>query len=224
MKRQPELAAFLKTQGIDLFCAGSVAAIKSEFPLAKDMDLEKIDYAVSIAFPLSSQVIEGIVDRPTLLYKHLYRQVNNLLDRIALVIARWLEDQGARAIPIPASQIIDWEKNLGHLSHRQAAVELGMGFYGRNNLLVTPQYGSRIRLATVLTDLPVEIPGPAKGKNLSCGSCQACVSVCPAKAIHTGPQDFDRKACFAKVKEFERLRGISVGICGICLRACPAKH
>ena len=133
---------------------------------------------------------------------------------------RWLEENGKKAIPVPASQIIDWEKKLGHLSHRQVGVELGLGFYGRNNLLVTPEYGARVRLVTVLTDLELDIPGSAKGKNLSCGSCTACVDVCPAGAIHTGPEDFDRSACFAKVREFEKMRGIGVGICGICVKAC----
>jgi len=221
MDKQKELAAFLKSQGIELFAAGPIKRIKSEFLIAREMNLLGIDYAITIAFPLAAQVLEGLVDRPTLLYKHLYRQVNNLLDRTALLTAQWLESQGAKAIPIPASQIVDWEKNLGHLSHRQVAVELGLGFYGKNNLLITPQHGARVRLATILTEFSLEIPGPAKGKNYSCENCSACVPVCPAKAIHTGPEDFDRKACFAKVKEFEKMRGISVGICGLCLRACP---
>jgi len=221
MDKEKELDAFLKNQGIELFAAGPIKRIKSEFLIAREMNLLGIDYAVSIAYPLAAQVLEALVDRPTPLYKHLYRQVNNLLDRTALITSRWLESTGARAIPIPASQIVDWEKKLGHLSHRQVACELGMGFYGKNNLLVTPQFGSQVRLATILTEFSAEIPGPAKSKNYSCENCSACALVCPAKAIHTGPRDFDRKACFAKVKEFEKMRGISVGICGVCLRACP---
>jgi epoxyqueuosine reductase QueG len=218
---QNSLAAFLKSQGVEIFAAGSIAAIKKDFLLANEMDLEGIDYAISIAYPLASQALEGIVDRPTLLYKHLYRQVNNLLDRAAVATSVWLQSLGAKAIPIPASQMVDWEKNLAHLSHRQIAAELGLGFYGRNNLLVTPQYGSQVRLATILTDFSAEIPGPAKTKKYSCEKCAACVMVCPVKAIHTGPQDFDRAACFAQTREFEKMRGISVRICGICVRACP---
>ena len=221
MDKQKELSAFLKTRGLELFCAGRISDIKSDFLLSREMDLSGIDYAISIAYPLAAPALEGIVDRPTLLYKHLYRQVNNLLDRVALETSVWLQSLGAKAIPIPASQMVDWEKNLAHLSHRQVAAELGLGFYGRNNLLVTPQYGSQVRLATILTDFSAEIPGPAKGKKYSCAKCSACVLVCPAKAIHTGPQDFDRAACFAQTKEFEKMRGISVRICGVCVRACP---
>jgi len=220
MEKEKQLGEFLGTQGIEIFCAGSIKDIKGEFLIAREMDLRGLDHAVVIAFALAPQVLEGIVDKPTLLYKHLYRQVNNLLDRVALITSNWLTQNHAKAIPIPASQIVDWKKNLAHLSHRQVAVELGMGFYGRNNLLVTPKYGSQVRLATILTDFPAEIPGPCKTGKYSCGNCSACAAVCPAKAIKTGPQDFDREKCFAKVREFEKMRGISVGICGLCVRAC----
>jgi epoxyqueuosine reductase len=223
MPKERELSAFLSSLGIEKFCAGDISAIKKDFPLAKEMDLAGIDHAVVMAFPLVSSVLEGIVDRPTLLYKHLYRQVNNLLDRAALLLGKWIEEQGEQAIPVPASQIYDWEKNLGHLSHRQVAVELGLGWYGRNNLLVTEEYGSHVRLATILTSMKLEIPGPHKGKKTDCSSCAACVSVCPVAAIHTGPADFDREACFAKTREFEKMRGISVRICGICVRACKGR-
>jgi len=224
MALEEELTRFLRGVGIELFSAGTIKEIKKEFPIAKEVNLEGIDYAISIAYPLLDQVLEGIVDQPTLLYKHLYRQVNNLLDRGALLCARFLEDKGAKAIPIPASQILDWRTNLAHLSHRQVAVELGMGFYGRNNLLVMPDYGSRVRLVTILTDLPIEVPGPLKAQpelySKDCGACYNCVSVCPAQAIHKSVLDFDRKACFSKVKEFEKMPGIGVGICGVCVRAC----
>jgi len=223
MAKEKELSAFLSALGIDQFCAGDISTIKKDFPLAKEMELSGIDHALVMAFPLVSSVLDGIVDRPTLLYKHLYRQVNNLLDRAALLLSRWIEEQGEKAIPIPASQIYDWEKNIGHLSHRQVAVELGLGWYGRNNLLVTEKYGSQVRLATILTSMKLDMPGPVKGKKPDCSSCADCVSACPVAAIHTGPEDFDRKACFAKTKEFEKIRGISVGICGICVRACKGR-
>jgi len=217
---QKALTALLQAQGIELFAAGSVTAIKKDFLLAKEMDLEGIDYALVLAYPLASQVLAGIKDRPTLLYKHLYRQANNLLDRVALQCATMFQQAGAKVLPIPASQMVDWENNLGHLSHRQVAVELGLGYYGRNNLLVTPQYGAQVRLVTILTGFPLDMPGPLKNQEIDCGSCRACVKACPVKAIHTGPQDFDRAACFAQTREFEKIRGISTRICGICVRAC----
>ncbi len=220
MASEADLKNFLDLQGIGLFAAGPIREIKKDFSLTREMSLEKIDFAVSLAVPLPGASLEGISDRPTLLYKHIYRQANNLLDRAALLLCLWLSQAGHQAIPVPASQILDWEKNLAHLSHRQVAEKLGMGFYGRNNLLVAPGFGSRVRLATVLMDWEMEIPGPASGKQLGCGTCQKCVPVCPVSAIHTGPQDFDRSACFGKVKGFEKIRGIGMGICGICVKAC----
>ena len=224
MSPEQEIKDFFQKKDITIFAGGSIKEIKDSFPLNKELDLSRLNYAIIFAYPLPRQVLEGIKDRPTLLYKHIYRQVNFLLDRTALELARWLEAKGKKALPIPASQIIDWEKKLGHLSHRQVGVHLGLGFYGRNNLLVHPEYGSQLRLVTVLTDWEIDLPGPVKGQELSCGDCTACVKVCPAKAIHTSPADFDRTACFSQVREFEKMRGIGVGICGICVKACSGKR
>jgi len=224
MNPEQEIKNFFQKKDITIFAGGSVQEIKKDFPLSKELDLSQINYAIIFACPLPAYVLEGIKDRPTLLYKHIYRQVNYFLDRTALELALWLEAKGKKAIPIPASQIIDWEKKLGHLSHRQVGVHLGLGFYGRNNLLVHPEYGSQLRLVTVLTDWEIDLPGPVKNQSLDCGACTACVEVCPAGAIHTSPADFDRTACFSQVREFEKMRGIGVGICGICVRACKGRR
>ena len=57
---------------------------------------------------------------------------------------------------MPASQIVDWEKQTAHLSHKKIGELAGIGFIGRNNLLVNPEIGSRFRLATILTNMPLE--------------------------------------------------------------------
>ena len=203
--------------------AGDVRELKGDFELAKEQDLSGIDYAISIAIPLPRESLAGLKDGPTLLYKHTYAQANYLLDKAALELALTLQGWGFRAIPIPASQLIDWERLRAHLSHRQVAVHLGQGWYGRNNLLVTPGRGAQVRLVTVLTDAELDEPGPwaAQNRESGCGECRRCVSACPVGAIHTGPRDFDLSACAAKTREFEKIRGIGQRICGLCVRACP---
>ncbi len=202
--------------------AGNITEIKHGFELAREADLEGLDHALSMAFPLPAGSLSGIIDRPTLLYKHAYSQVNFLMDRVALGAALRLQQAGHRAIPVPASQIIDWERLRAHVDHRMVAVHLGQGWYGRNNLLVTPSHGARVRLVTVLTDAEVNEPGPwaHKGGESGCGGCSDCVSVCPVEAIRHGPEDFDLESCAAKNKEFEKMRGIGQRICGLCVKAC----
>lgn len=216
------LRDWIHGQGPFQVAAGSVEEIKADFELGKEQDLTGMDYAVSLACPLPRESLMGIKTGPTLLYKHLYQQVNYLLDRTALLIALRVQAAGFRAIPIPASQLIDWERLRAHVNHRQVAAHLGQGWYGRNNLLVTPARGAQVRLATVLVSAVLAEPGPwadQKGES-GCGLCRKCVAVCPVGAIHEGPADFDLPACAARTREFEKQRGIGQRICGVCVRAC----
>jgi epoxyqueuosine reductase QueG len=175
--------------------------------------------AVVIGIPIPSGSLTGITDSPTPLYFHHYRQVNYALDRAALDIALLLEEAGFESATIPASQIISYEPVLrGHISHKVLAQSAGLGWRGRNNLLVHPQFGSRLRFASILTEAQIG-PQPSV-MPFSCGSCRACIPVCPAGAIKERPEDFDLEACAAKLSQFARLPFLGQRICGICVKAC----
>ena len=161
--------------------------------------------------------MEDIKDRPTSLYFHHYRQLNFFLDRGAFLLASYIQDLGFKALPIAASQIIDWEKQEGHVSHKKVGCLAGLGWNGRNNLLVNPEFGSRLRLVTILTDMPLEVDKPL---DQDCGVCRKCIAPCPAQAIKEKRKDFDHLTCFEKLKEF-RNSGIGQYICGVCIKACP---
>jgi epoxyqueuosine reductase QueG len=175
--------------------------------------------AVSIACRLSDCVMESLQDGPTPLYKHHYRQTNYLLDSIALRLQAMIIREGCRAVAFPASQIIDWTPPMaGEISHRHVAWAAGLGWFGRNNLLVNREHGCRIRLATVVTDFPLQTAEPVDD---DCGSCHRCVKACPAQAIRTSARDFQIDACYNQLETFRRIRGIGVHICGLCIKACP---
>jgi Fe-S cluster assembly protein SufD len=91
----------------------------------------------------------------------------------------------------------------------------------RNNLLVNRKLGAGLRLATVLTDLPLIADKPVED---SCGECRRCMALCPAKAIKERPEDFDHQGCFAKLKEFQKLRYTDQYICGVCIKACAGSR
>ena len=151
---------------------------------------------------------------------HHYRQVNFLLDRAALLTAGLIQDHGYRALPIAASQIIDWDNQRAHVSHKKLGELAGLGWLGRNNLLVNPEFGSRFRLVTILTDMPLGADAPLA---MDCGECQRCVSRCPALAIKDTREAFDHRACFEKLKEFKRRGLVGQYICGVCVKACPGR-
>ncbi len=189
-------------------------------PLRKDFYLPSrglFPLAISLAFRLSDPIIEELEDRPTLLYYHHYKQANYFLDRLALILSSHIQNEGWRTIPIPASQTIDWERQLGHLSHKKVAQRAGLGWIGRSNLLVTPQYGARVRLVTILTDMPLPPDSPSAG---SCGSCRDCLSTCPVGAIKENQEDFDHIKCFEKLRQFRKFGYVGQYICGLCVKAC----
>ena len=124
--------------------------------------------AVSIAVRLSDPVLDQITDRPTPLYSQHYQKVNALLDELALRVSLAIQKAGGRALPLPASQILDAERLTSYLSHKAVAVAAGVGWQGKSLLVVSPQHGPRIRLVTVLADLPLAPDAPLKNR---CGGC-----------------------------------------------------
>lgn len=205
--------------GIDLFGVADINKIKDEFFISKRI-LEKLDRAISLGVRLSSTILEEIENYPTRLYFHHYRTVNNFLDQVAFKISNFIQKKGYRALPIPASQIVDWQNQKAHLSHKKIAFLAGLGWIGRNNLLVNKKFGSQIRLVSILTDMPLKIDFPLKE---DCGSCFLCIEVCPVEAIKEKPKDFDHLRCFEKLKEFQRQKFVDQYICGICVKVCKGK-
>jgi epoxyqueuosine reductase len=179
-----------------------------------------LDYGLVLGLRLSSQVLDTIDRAPNWTYYHHYRTVNFALDQAALFCAGECARMGHRAFPVPASQIMDWEKLSAHLSHRELGGRAGIGWRGRNNLLVHPEFGSHVRYVSILTDLPLPERGIALDESADCGRCRACVNVCPAGAIDMDPEAFNLDKCTAQVRRFSQSEKLNSLICGICVRAC----
>jgi len=211
-----ELKKFSQAQGADLFGVADIRNIKKDFLLSRDL-LEKLDQAICLGIRLSGSILEEIENAPTRLYFHHYRTVNALLDQIALKTANYIQNKGYLALPIPASQILDWQNQKAHLSHKKLGVLAGLGWIGRNNLLVNEKLGSQFRLASILTSLPLKTDKPVRK---DCGDCRFCVKICPSGAIKEQAEDFDHNRCFEKLKEFQKQRLVDQYICGICVKVC----
>lgn len=203
--------------GASLFGVARLEELPRDQILLPSRILDQLPLALSIGFHLSDAVIEEIETQPTPLYFHHYQRVNILLDTIGLRITSAIQELGYQALPIPASQIVDWKNQKGHLSHKRVARLAGLGWIGRNNLLVNERFGSRVRLVTVLTDLPLEIDFPT---TRDCGACRACLSVCPAGAISERVEDFDHIRCYEQLRTFSKTLHFSHHICGVCVKAC----
>ncbi|MDR0966409.1 MAG: tRNA epoxyqueuosine(34) reductase QueG [Myxococcales bacterium] len=108
------------------------------------------------------------------------------------------------------------------------AARAGLGWLGRHGLLVTPDHGTRVILATLLIDRAVDVfdaPLPSR-----CGACTRCLDVCPTGAL-LGDGRLDARRCLAcqTIEESEGafrpellpLAGPAIFGCDVCQRACP---
>ena len=200
-----------------LFGVADLRSFKKDEILLPSSLIDHLSFGISVGFHLSDVILEGIENQPTPLYFHHYQRVNILLDTMGLIVTSAIQDLGYQAMPVPASQIVDWKTQRGHLSHKHVARAAGLGWIGRNNLLVNEQFGSRIRLVTILTDIPLGIDSPSLK---DCGACRNCLLVCPAGAIKERQENFDHLRCYEQLRTFAKTLHFSHNICGVCVKAC----
>jgi len=103
----------------------------------------------------------------------------------------------------------------------------GLGWIGKHSNLINPKAGSWFFLGEIYTDLPLEIDKPFTGHH--CGSCNACIDICPTAAI-VGPMQVDARRCISYLtielrssipEEFRKMIGNRVYGCDDCQLICP---
>jgi epoxyqueuosine reductase len=214
---RPDLQGFANAHGLAAIGVADLGELRAREPDAMASVSTDFSRAISLAIRLPDAVIDEIVDAPTLLYFHMYRQANYALDRAAFQLALALQAAGHRALPVPASQITHADGRGGLVSHRLVGHAAGLGWIGRSRLLIHPQYGARMRYASVLTDAAYPAGTPMDAQ---CGDCRRCIEACPAGSIKESSRDQDLDACYAQLCEFRKTPFIGQRICGICVRAC----
>jgi len=197
---------------------------------------ESLINAVSVGIHLSETVVDGIADKPTFTYFHHYRTVNTLIDQICLRGLLFIQENGYDAVAVPASQTVkDRTDNYsGIFPHKTAAVMSGLGWIGKSGLFISNKYGPRVRLGTILTNMPVpaaDIKDKSIFEELSssgCGDCRLCIENCPAMAL-TGAKwtlnsrrndILDARACSEYMNSHFKHIGRG-SVCGICMKVCP---
>lgn len=95
------------------------------------------------------------------------------MDALALKVAGWLEAEGHPSVG---------KLKTGQLPHKTVALRAGLGFIGKNNLLVTDRYGCALMLGKVLTMAPFDCT-VREPREPQCGGCRVCVDACPTGAL-----------------------------------------
>lgn len=154
---------------------------------------------------------------------HIYYVYEVIMTEKALKLCLYLRDLGFKAKHEPY-----------RLPLKQVAAKAGAGCYGKNSLIISPQYGSRIRFTCIVTDADLE-PDPPFKDDL-CGKCDLCMKACPLNAIRE-PYKIDARRCVNSLtppsREVDRdvielapklLRKPtekSLILCSICQAVCP---
>lgn len=139
-----------------------------------------------------------------------------------------------KVLAIYLKKICNFIENLGGkcvymidstaLPERYLAALSGIGFIGKNNMLITEKYGSYIFLGEIITDLIIEEDKPI---NKSCGPCNLCIEACPTSSL----ADDNPNNCLSYItqkkdiedKYFPLLKGRIFG-CDSCQDLCPWNH
>jgi epoxyqueuosine reductase len=122
---------------------------------------------------------------------------------------------GAYRVLVDANQHVD----------REGAARAGVGFYGKNTMLITRRHGSWVVLGTLVTDVEIE---PSPPLELDCGECRLCIDACPTGALDD-PGTLDSTRCISYwtqasrpiPEEYRKRLGAMVYGCDICQDVCP---
>jgi len=150
---------------------------------------------------------------------------NRILINIGKDLARWLaQEYGITAHDLP------YQVDKGGIFLKDAAVLAGLGALGKNNLLITPDFGSRVRLRAFSIDADVEFTGPIDFT--PCETCDMpCRQACPQGAFQSG--SYDRSLCneqmehdkenalTSKEADYVNSSGILIKYCRVCEFVCP---
>ena len=122
-----------------------------------------------------------------------------------------------------------WHVDDGPMLDRAAAARAGLGWFGKNGNILTPQLGSWVLIGQLLTDLPL-LPDAPLAK--SCGQCARCIPACPTDAI-VAPYVVDNRRCISYLTIEHRgviPRGLRAAMgnwvfgCDICQEVCPVNR
>ena len=228
-----ELKTILYSKGADMVDFADlrclVPHVRSDLPVG-----------ISIAVALGPHIISQIREGPTKEYFAEYGRVNNLLNMLGELAARFLTEKGHKALWFAATHAKKQSTYLRagsgydpralstRLPHKTVATRARLGWIGKCALLVTETYGSAIRLTTVLTD--AVLPASEPMDEAHCGNCTICVTACPCHAPsgRNWQPGLERKALFdafacekAAQEVMKEKTGTEYPLCGICIATCP---
>jgi reductive dehalogenase len=185
----------------------------------KELELpEEYNYAIVMLFEMDYKLAKT---SPTWVAEGTEGKAYSMMAVTAAMVAQFIRGLGYKAIPSGNDTALSIP----------LAIDAGLGELGRNGLLITPEYGPRVRISKVLTNLPLIPDEPVEfGVTQYCEKCKKCAKYCPGQAILWGKRTtqpnnvsnasselkwpIDAEKCFTFWARNE-------GSCMNCIRVCP---
>lgn len=153
--------------------------------------------AIVFALPLTTEYIRKVFNTPNYVQARIndnynfgddeYTQTENKAGEIADELAKFITEKGFKAksqsdAGLVAEGVFDFETKESVLPHKTVALLGGLGWIGKNNLLITSEYGAAQCLGTILTDVPLDttLCEPLLPK---CGNCNICKKICEKQVL-----------------------------------------
>lgn len=217
-----EIKKLLTDNGADMVGVGKIDELEPE--IRKDMP-----YGIIIAIAIPKDIVKMLREAPSMEYFKAYNSINDKLDKLSLLGADFLKNAGYQAYPQTNAAV---KKNATEyntqLPHKTVATRSGIGWIGKCALLITKEFGSAIRLTSILTDAPLDAGSPIDESK--CGSCVVCMNACPGNAvkginwnINTAREAYyDPVKCKRKAREISKeMLNEEITLCGKCINVCP---
>ena len=189
MSLEDEIKIELKSRGADFVTFADISSLSNE-------QNKGFSSAILFGMALSPDYLTQITQTPdyvenmiqnNLIDRDEFHLKEKTTDRLAEEMANFLTGKGYNAYAQSEDNIYNTgfyntKKQTTPLPHKTVALMAGLGWIGKHNLLVTPEYGSALSMCTLLTDAPLKTVKHAASQP-QCGDCQICRQVCTVKAL-----------------------------------------